>query len=103
MFNFSIVKFEDLTIERYLTGDQADTDFLEWFQQSFSVEGTSSGPPIRKHGSVVLSWAGKDVARWTFEGAWIRSSKFSDLAAGTSTLMTQTIVLSVERIVRTMP
>ena len=31
----SIVKFEDLTIERYMTGDQGDAEFKEWFQQSF--------------------------------------------------------------------
>jgi hypothetical protein len=40
---------------------------------------------------------GKEIMRFAFEGAWIKSSKFSDLNAGSSELMKQTIVLSVER------
>ena len=94
------MKFEDLTIERYMTGDQGDAEFMEWFQQSFPTQGTAYSSPTRKQGGVVLTWDGKPVARWSFEGAWIKSSKFSDLAAGSSTLMMQTIVLAVDRMYR---
>jgi hypothetical protein len=38
--------------------------------------------------------------RFAFEGAWIKSSKFTDLDAASSGLMKQTIVLAIERMYR---
>ena len=49
---------------------------------------------------VPLAFVGQEVLRFAFEGAWIKSSKFSDLDAASSDLMKQTIVLAVERMYR---
>ncbi len=95
-----IVKYSDLTLERNLDGTTADKDFKSWFQTMFALDGTGTGSRLRRDGSVVVKSAGKEVQRWSFEGAWIKSSKFSDLDAGTSALLKQTVVLAVERMYR---
>ena len=63
----------------------------------FKLDGTGTGSQLRRNGSVVKLQSGKEVIRFAFEGAWIKSSKFSDLNAGRLELMKQTIVLAVER------
>jgi hypothetical protein len=55
---------------------------------------------LRRNGSIVVKEHQAEVMRFVFEGAWIKSSKFSDLDASTSGLMKQTIVLAVERMYR---
>jgi phage tail-like protein len=97
-----IIKFSDLTLERNLDGSKADADFKAWFQEMFKLDGTGggSGPSHRRNGSVVKKQYGQEVLRFAFEGAWIKSSKFTDLDAGASTLMKQTIILAVERMYR---
>jgi phage tail-like protein len=95
-----IVKFGDLTLERNLDGTVADTRFQQWFSTMFAVDGSGGGSSLRRDGSVVVKQSGEEVARWCFEGAWIKSSKFSDLDAGTSSLLKQTVVLAVERMYR---
>jgi phage tail-like protein len=99
-----IVKFGDLTIERNLDGSPADGAFLKWFQQMFQIDGSGvppgAGSPLRKNGSVVKKQFGAEVLRFAFEGAWIKSSKFTDLDAAASGLMKQTIVLAIERMYR---
>ncbi|TVP48061.1 MAG: phage tail protein [Gemmatimonadales bacterium] len=95
-----IVKYDDLTLERNMDGTQADKDFLEWFTQMFNLNGTGTGSQLRRNGSVVKKQFGEEVIRFAFEGAWIKSSKFADLDAGSSDLMKQTLVLAVERMYR---
>lgn len=95
-----IVKYDDLTLERNMDGTQADEDFRLWFDEMFKLDGTGTGSQLRRNGSVVKKQFGEEVLRFAVEGAWIKSSKFSDLDAASSELMKQTIVLAVERMYR---
>ncbi len=95
-----IVAYEDLTLERNLDGSEADELFRIWFTTMFALDGSRGGSRLRRNGSVVKKHFGEEVLRFVFEGAWIRSSSFSNLDAGTSELMKQTLVLSVERLYR---
>lgn len=95
-----IVKYDDLTLERNMDGSQADEDFKVWFQEMFKLDGTGVGSQLRRNGSIVKKQFGQEVLRFAFEGAWIKSSKFTDLNAASSDLMKQTIVLAVERMYR---
>jgi phage tail-like protein len=95
-----IVKYGDLTLERNLDGTKTDKDFKDWFQTMFKLDGTGTGSQLRRNGSIVLKQFGNEVLRFAFEGAWIKSSKFTDLDAASSGLMKQTIVLAVERMYR---
>lgn len=92
-----LITYDDLTLERNLDGTTADEDFRAWFTEMFRLDGTGTGSRLRRNGSVVKLEFGEEVMRLAFEGAWIKSSSFSDLDAGTSALMKQTIVLAVER------
>lgn len=95
-----IVKYDDLTIERHMDGSQADADFKDWFEEMFKLDGTGQGSQLRRNGSVIVNQFGVEVLRFAFEGAWIKSSKFSDLDASSSEAMKQTIVMAVERMYR---
>lgn len=95
-----IVKYDDITLERHMDGTQSDEDFRLWFDEMFKVDGTGQGSLLRRNGSIVVKRFGEEVMRFAFEGAWMKSSKFTDLDASTDGLMVQTIVLSVERIFR---
>jgi len=95
-----IVKYGDVTLERNMDGSAADGAFQSWFQTMFKIDGSGTGSQLRRHGSVVKKQFGKEVLRFVFEGAWIKSSKFADLDAASSGLMKQTIVLAVERMYR---
>lgn len=95
-----IVKYDDLTLERNMDGSQADADFKAWFEEMFKLDGTGAGSNLRRNGSVVKKQFGEEVLRFAFEGAWMKSSKFTDLDASSSALMKQTIVLAVERTYR---
>lgn len=95
-----VVKYGDLTLERNLDGTASDTAFKQWFQEMFRLDGTGTGSKLRRNGSVVKKQHGKEVLRFAFEGAWIKSSKFSDLDAGSTGLMKQTLVLAIERLYR---
>jgi phage tail-like protein len=96
----TIIKYGDVTLERHLDGSQADADFHNWFKEMFKLDGTGIGSALRRNGSIVKKQFGTEVVRWAFEGAWIKSSKFSDLDAKADGLLTQTIVLAVERMYR---
>ncbi len=95
-----IVRYDDLILERNMDGSSADADFKSWFEEMFKVDGTGTGSQLRRSGSVVKKQFGAEVLRFAFEGAWIKSSKFTDLDAKSSELMKQTIVLAVERLYR---
>jgi phage tail-like protein len=95
-----IIKYDDLTLERNMDGTKADADFKDWFTEMFKLDGTGTGSRLRRNGSVVKKQFGQEVMRLAFEGAWIKSSKFTDLDAASSALMKQTLVLAVERMYR---
>ncbi len=95
-----IIKYGDLTLERLLDGSNSDKAFKEWFQKMFTLDGSGPGSKFRRNGSVVVKQFNQEIMRFAFEGAWMKSSKFSDLDAAASGLFKQTIVLAVERIYR---
>lgn len=95
-----IIKYGDVTLERNLDGGAGDAGFKQWFNEMFTLDGKGTGSKLRRNGSVVKKENGTEVLRFVFEGAWMKSSKFSDLDAGSSALMKQTIVLAVERMYR---
>ena len=95
-----IIKYGDLTLERNMDGTQADADFKAWFQEMFTLDGKGTGSKLRRNGSVVVKNHQQEVMRFAFEGAWVKSSKFSDMDAGSNNLMKQTIVLALERMYR---
>ena len=94
------VKYGDITLERNMDGTSSDTNFQTWFYTMFSLDGTGTGSALRRSGSIVKKQFGVEVMRFVFEGAWIKSSKFTDLDAGANALMKQTLVLAVERVYR---
>jgi phage tail-like protein len=95
-----IIKYGDVTLERNMDGSPTDAAFQTWFQTMFSIDGKGTGSQLRRHGSIVKKQFGVEVMRFAIEGAWIKSSKFTDLDAGTTGLMKQTIVLAIERMYR---
>ena len=95
------VKFEPLTIERMVDGSDEDKKFRAWFQETFKLNRTTQGgSSVRKNGAVVKLHDGVEVLRFLFFKAWVKSSKFTDLEAGATTLMKQTIVLEHEGLER---
>lgn len=95
------IKYEPLTIERYVDGSAEDQRFKDWFQETFMLDRVpQGGSTVRKNGAVVKYHNGTEVLRFTFRDAWVKSSKFTDLEAGATTLMKQTIVLEHGGIVR---
>jgi phage tail-like protein len=95
-----LITFDELTLERNMDGTRADEDFRLWFTEMFKLDGTGVGSQLRRNGSVVKLQFGQEVMRFAFEGAWIKSSKFSDLDAGSSELMKHTLTIAVERMYR---
>ena len=95
------IKFESLTIERYVDGSPEDKRFKDWFQQTFKINTkTNGGSSVRKNGMIIKRHQGVDVLTFAFRDAWVKSSKFSDLEAGSTNLMKQTIVLEHEGLER---
>lgn len=95
------IKFESLTIERYVDGSPQDQMFRDWFQQTFRLNSTTQGgSSVRKNGMIVKKHEGTPVITFAFYGAWVKSSKFSDFEAGSTNLMKQTIVLEHEGLER---
>jgi phage tail-like protein len=93
------VKFEPLTLERYVDGSPEDGKFQEWFRDVFDMtRGTQGSSSVRRSGMVHKYHQGdpNPVVSFVFENAWIKSSKFTDLEAGSTALFKQTIVLEHE-------
>jgi phage tail-like protein len=100
----SKVKFEPLTIERYVDGSPEDQRFRDWFQTTFKLNRpTQGGSGVRKDGLIIKRHNGEDVITFAFYGAWVKSSKFTDLEAGTTNLFKQTLVVEVEGMERVTP
>ncbi len=96
------VKFEALTVERYVDGSPQDQLFKEWFAEVFALaRGTQGGSTrARRSGMVHKYHNGEKVLTFAFYNAWIKSSKFTDLEAGATGLLKQTIVLEHEGLER---
>lgn len=95
-----VVKFDPLVIERNVDGSQNDTYFKDWFKEMFNLNGPSGGSSVRRNGAVIKLEDGVEVLRFSFYGAWVKSSKFSDLEAGSSGLFKQTLELEHEGLER---
>jgi phage tail-like protein len=95
------IKFEPLTIERYVDGSPEDKRFKDWFQATFKLSSaTQGGSGVRKNGMIVKRHNGTPVLTFAFYNAWVKSSKFSDLEAGSTSTFKQTIVLEHEGLER---
>jgi phage tail-like protein len=95
------IKFEPLTIERYVDGSPEDKRFKDWFQSTFKLSSaTQGGSGVRKNGMIVKRHNGTPVLTFAFYNAWVKSSKFSDLEAGSTNTFKQTIVLEHEGLER---
>jgi phage tail-like protein len=93
----SKVKFDPLTVERYVDGSPEDKRFRDWFRQVFDLSSTTQGGSgLRKNGMIEKRHNGEKVMTFAFYNAWIKSSKFTDLEAGSTALLKQTIVLEHE-------
>jgi phage tail-like protein len=88
-----VVKFQPLTIERYVDGSEDDRTFKAWFEEMFKLKGGGRGSSVRRDGAVVKRHFGTEVLRFAFYGAWVQSSTFTDLRAGGNELLVQTVVL----------
>lgn len=88
-----VVKFQPLTIERYVDGSPDDDLFQTFFEDMFKLGQGGQGSNARRDGSIVKKHFGQEVFRFAFYGAWVRSSSFSDLEAGSTDLLKQTVVL----------
>jgi phage tail-like protein len=89
-----IVKFENLTVERIVDGSPFDVLFQEWFAEMFLLNGVGAGSAVRRNGAVVKTENGLEVLRFLFFEAWVVSSKFTDLEAGSSNLFKQTVEIA---------
>jgi phage tail-like protein len=87
------VKFVPLTIERFLDGSKDDLDFKGFFDTMFKLGAGARGSTVRRNGSIVKSHFGVEVFRIAFYGAWVKSSAFSELVAGSADLLKQTVVM----------
>ena len=97
----SKVKFDPLTVERYVDGSPEDKRFRDWFQQVFNLDAAKQGGSgARKNGMVEKRHNGEVALTFVFKNAWIKSSKFTDLEAGSAGLLKQTIVLEHEGLER---
>ncbi len=95
------IKFESLTIERYVDGSPEDLRFKQWFQQTFQLNTTTNGGSgVRKNGMIQKLHNGQVVMTFSFTNAWVKSSKFTDFEAGSTGLMKQTIVIEHEGLQR---
>jgi phage tail-like protein len=91
------VKFEPLTVERYVDGSPEDVRFRDWFRQVFDLNAQQQGgSKIRKNGMIRKFHNGTLVMTFSFSNAWVKSSKFTDLEAGSTAPFKQTIVLEHE-------
>jgi phage tail-like protein len=95
-----VVKFDTLTIERNVDGSPFDEFFRAWFSEMFQLNGASGGSSVRRNGAVIKLENGQEVMRFAFVEGWVKSSKFSDLEAGTANLFKQTVEIEHNGLVR---
>ncbi len=96
-----VVKFDPLVIERNVDGSRFDEYFRMWFSEMFQLNGPSRGSKRRRNLSVAKQDVdGREALRFVVYGAWVKSSKFSDLEAGSTGLFKQTLELEHDGLVR---
>lgn len=95
-----IYKFPPLTLERYVDGAEVDA-FRKWIDEAFDADKGQFQGVVRRNGSIVKYQNGAEVMRFTFTGAFIKSSTFTALEAGSTTLFKQTVVLEHNGMKRT--
>ena len=96
----TIIKFGDVTLERHMDGSPQDAFFKDWWTAMFNLDGSGTNPTVRKNGSIYHKQFGEEKVRFAFEGGWVKSSRFADFDAKSDGLLTQTIVLAIERMHR---
>ena len=95
-----IIKFDTLVIERNTDGSRFDGFFKDWFAEMFQLNGDTQTSSVRRNGAIIKLENGQEVLRFAFYGAWVKSSKFSDLEAGSSGLFKQTLEIEHEGLER---
>lgn len=88
-----MIKFDTLVVERNMDGSRFDGFFKDWFAEMFQLNGDTQNSSVRRNGAVIKLENGQEVLRFAFYGAWVKSSKFADLEAGSSGLFKQTLEL----------
>lgn len=95
------VKFETLTIERRMDGSDQDDMFESWWKETFNfADRVSQGSRVRKNFRIEKRDNGETVLLFLITGGWIKSSKFSDLEAGSTNFFTQTVEIEHEGLER---
>ena len=95
------IKFDMITIERRMDGSPEDQRFLDWWRETFYLsENFARGSRVRRSFQIVKLDYGEPVLTFLVMQAWIKSSKFSDLEAGSDSFFTQTIELEHEGLER---
>lgn len=98
------VKFDPMTIVRRMDGSPEDQRFLDWWRDTFHLsESFSQGSRVRRSFQIIKLDYGEPVLTFLVMQAWIKSSKFSDLEAGSDAFFEQTIELEHEGLERIPP
>jgi phage tail-like protein len=85
-----VVKFDTLVIERNMDGSEFDQFFKDWFSEMFQLNGVSGGSSVRRTVAVIKLENELEVMRFICYEAYVKSSKLTDLEAGTTNLFKQT-------------
>jgi phage tail-like protein len=88
-----VIKFDTLVVERNMDGSRFDQFFQDYFADMFQLNGASAGSSKRRNCAVLKLENGNEVLRFAVYGAWVKSSKFADLEAGSTNLFKQTVEL----------
>ena len=92
-----VVKFDALTIERYVDGSEDDQLFKSFFEEMFKInQRTGIGSNARRDIAIVKTHFNEEKLRFMVYGAWVKSVSFTDLEAGSNSLLKQTIELEHE-------
>ena len=84
-------KAGEVTLTRGLTGDQS---FEKWVKDSQFGKMSDS----RKGGAIVVyDYEGKELKRYTLTNAWPKSLEISSLKAGDTSVLTEKLVVTYER------
>ncbi len=95
------IKYDTLTVERRMDGSPRDQQFLTWWQDTFNfADKVSQGSRVRKNFQIIKRDNGATVMTFLVFDGWIKSSKFSDLEAGSDGFFTQTIEIEHEGLER---
>jgi len=64
------IKYEPLTVERYVDGSPEDKRFQDWFQQTFNLNNAKQGGSgVRKNGTVEKRHNGEKMLTFLFKNA----------------------------------